>query len=1133
MTSNLFFIYDASDKNDYQNGYMLNLYVVDINGKKLQVQVIIGSVFFDIKLQDKNQIDFYIQKFKAESYEIINIQPFDSTEKHDFIRLYFNNHKMRKQALDMIIEEKEELNIRYEEAKKSLKDLTEIENQIKEFWQRYDTYSDNNTCHYRKISRENNLELVGWYEITNESISLEIYTELYLTDIRKSDYKIPPKLLGLSWDIETSTTRGPGFVPLVDEAGLDYVYMIQMDFYRMFEKDPIERYCLTTIPINIELFSNKYNFTIKSIYCKTERELLLKFAEIFGYCDPAFEYGFNTGGYDWPFILKKVKQLGIENEFSLLLTNSLKNIINNIKQIIERISNSEFISKIFDNYDPIFKYGKEGSYDWSFITKKVKQYGIENKFSRLLKDNSYNSILNIKETTIRTTEIDIDKKMSRYKFHGLNINNREIKVSTEKMTCEYYYISGTIFLDLYVWARKTFPTEIKNTLDEVLSRCGLAKKIDLPYTPAESSDDLRCMFIYVNAIKFKTNIPLLIKLAVQLSELCKIEYKKCLKAFLVDDKILEQYAVEIAYYCSVDSIRCQELMIKRNILGDYIQFASLTCVTISNVFMNGVGILVKNFYGRIVSENNMLISLTRKGIIEISDNYQGGLVLEPQQQEQQKKRPIADVDFGSMYPNVIRTKNLSHDTVVDLESQDPNLNVVIDNEIVYGKFLPASSKEGLMSKMCTKLLSERTEAKGMMKINSNNKVLLQHYTSKSNALKVTVNSIYGETGYVFSPLYNRYISPSVTAHARYLLKQVIEFAKQKGCCIIYGDTDSFFYTIPESEFIYIDKKYNIHKDNKIKKYIKRLYWYEMIKRTIQYSKKLEKEINKFLIYLTKTTFMKMEYEKTMISRFFQKKQYCGIPFTSAETVDLFEIPDLLVKGMKIIKRNTSQFYKLTAQEILWLSLGFDNERNILEQKLDPEEIIKIVIQKYIKMAHENPEIFKLTAKYDPSYKRILVRDFWTSKHVEKKKGNKMVIDYVSRMEYIFKIIISTGRFYYLITKFDSTKMSEKMWPFTEYNRSQNKIDLTYYFNSLSDICANVLECDSKKAKQIISQLILEEDQKTIDTYFKNNTNNKRKIGFSIPSKQKKQKISTQKILITNYFKRSSDSENSVNKKPKI
>src|SRR5437868_8732473 len=186
------------------------------------------------------------------------------------------------------------------------------------------------------------------------------------------------------------------------------------------------------------------------------------------------------------------------------------------------------------------------------------------------------------------------------------------------------------------------------------------------------------MFIFVNAIKFKDNIEMLKHLAEQLSKLCDfISYERCLSAFLVDDETLERYAVDIAYYCSVDSIRCQELMIKRDVIGNNIQFAKLTCVTISNVFMNSVGCMVCNFYRRYVSKHDMLISMKCKGIIEIS-KYEGGLVLEPREFDISDldkhlnefsemlnipikdlikyldmlgiQLPVADLDFTSMYP---------------------------------------------------------------------------------------------------------------------------------------------------------------------------------------------------------------------------------------------------------------------------------------------------------------------------------------------------------------------------------------------------------------------------------------------------------------------------------------------------
>src|SRR2546430_2601247 len=123
------------------------------------------------------------------------------------------------------------------------------------------------------------------------------------------------------------------------------------------------------------------------------------------------------------------------------------------------------------------------------------------------------------------------------------------------------------------------------------------------------------------------------------------------------------------------------------------------------MFMNGVGCMVHNFYGRYVSKHDMLISMKHKGIIEIS-KYEGGLVLEPREFDisdidkylnefsEMLNMPIkdlikyldtlgiqllvADLDFTSMYPSTIITQNISKDTNIDINSQDDDLNTVED-----------------------------------------------------------------------------------------------------------------------------------------------------------------------------------------------------------------------------------------------------------------------------------------------------------------------------------------------------------------------------------------------------------------------------------------------------------------------
>ena len=62
------------------------------------------------------------------------------------------------------------------------------------------------------------------------------------------------------------------------------------------------------------------------------------------------------------------------------------------------------------------------------------------------------------------------------------------------------------------------------------------------------------MYVYVNALIYKDNIEKLENLSLQISKLCNIDYERCLRAFHVSEETLQNYALEITYYCSVDSL---------------------------------------------------------------------------------------------------------------------------------------------------------------------------------------------------------------------------------------------------------------------------------------------------------------------------------------------------------------------------------------------------------------------------------------------------------------------------------------------------------------------------------------------------------------------------------------------------
>ncbi|RIB01352.1 hypothetical protein C2G38_2231094 [Gigaspora rosea] len=477
-------------------------------------------------------------------------------------------------------------------------------------------------CHYRKVARKHDFELVDWHRL--KLGVLQDQMTISFSDIELVESNVLPKLIILAWDIECGSKRGPGFFSVAEQPD-NYIYMIQLDIFLYNQSQPLKQYNITLFPINTSLFFEKYGNEISYI-----------------------EIGYNTGGFDWPFVLKKAELLGISDEFSQ-----------------------------------------------QFLGKKSKL------------------IYNIQETKVH------------------------IKVNPiEKQTCEYFYIQGLIFIDLLVWAKKTFQNELKHTLAHILKKCKLSGKIDLSYIPDDNSDNLKCIFVYVLAIKFKNDELLLSEFATKLSKLCKIDYQKCFDV-MSDSSVLEEYAIDLAYYCSVNTLRLQELLIKRNIVGDYMQLAKISCITISNVFMNAVGTILNNFFGRNAQKQDMLFSMMHKGIIEIV-SYEGVLVLE----KKNSSKPIG------------------------ILIRQTRLNIVTDNGKIYGKFLSQEQRIGLMPLICKELLRQCNIAKGKIKEYKEDPVLLMYWTLLSNALKLVANSIYGATGFIYSNLYMKPIASSIMAYSR-------------------------------------------------------------------------------------------------------------------------------------------------------------------------------------------------------------------------------------------------------------------------------------------------------------------------------------------------------------------------------
>jgi DNA polymerase elongation subunit (family B) len=412
----------------------------------------------------------------------------------------------------------------------------------------------------------------------------------------------------------------------------------------------------------------------------------------------------------------------------------------------------------------------------------------------------------------------------------------------------------------------------------------------------------------------------------------------------------------------------------------------------------------------------------------------------------------------------------------------------------------------------------------MIKESKSDSVMLAYYTSKSNALKVIANSIYGETGYVFSPLYELLVSSSVTAYARELLKRVVSYLESLDCKVIYGDTDSVFYTIPADNFTEFDNEFLMQKNKKI-------YWSKKIEKTIEYSYMLEKKVNEYMKQLTGLSYMKMAYEKTLHpSIFFHKKQYCGCEHENKSNLDN---PKLYLKGLKIVKRNTSLFYKTIAKEMIWSVLGFDNDKQISEKTPNPKQIVIDIITRNIQQVQElDIELFKLTGKYNSSDDRTTIKDYMKKQDIKNKKpilskkGNTMILDFKERMNNM-GINIIVGRVYYIVLKHLNSKdpkvnISQKMIEYSHFDpeNKDHKLDIVYYFNSLIDLCVGLMKTDEKVVKKMIEDLDKKYNEEGL-TDCKRKKDNKYEI-LTVKRKKLKQDSSLIELTqrkIDSYFKK--------------
>ena len=307
------------------------------------------------------------------------------------------------------------------------------------------------------------------------------------------------------------------------------------------------------------------------------------------------------------------------------------------------------------------------------------------------------------------------------------------------------------------------------------------------------------------------------------------------------------------------------------------------------------------------------------------EGLKGATVLEPQ------KGLHADgcvlvLDFKSLYPSIMRTFNISPDTLV-LEKRE---GLQCHTSPTGAMFVTADIRQGILPSLLTNLIDMRSKIKKEMKAATGEAKRILN--AKQLAIKDMSNSFYGYTGYIRARLYTIDVAASITAYGRTNIektKDVVE--KNFDVRIVYGDTDSIFL---KTKTINLDE-----------------------------AKKLGEDIAK---YVTENLpgYLELQFEK--IYRTFlilTKKRYAGLRYDLAGDKWTTEIE---MRGIETVRRDWCPLVSEIMLEVL----------NTLLREGDLQKSISLVKEVLEKLRNNQVDLEKLTiikgiTKHVESYEGML------------------------------------------------------------------------------------------------------------------------------------------------------------------
>lgn len=379
----------------------------------------------------------------------------------------------------------------------------------------------------------------------------------------------------------------------------------------------------------------------------------------------------------------------------------------------------------------------------------------------------------------------------------------------------------------------------------------------------------------------------------------------------------------IAKYCYQDSGLVLKLLDKIKEVYDATEMAKLCAVPLTYIVGRGqqikcMSLILNRTHGEFVCNYTPQKKKTTVDGKQVpNEGYKGASVIDAKKGFYEKD-PVVTMDFASLYPSIMRLKQLCYTTIVK-DSKYRGIDGVVyeDHEVSEGVSATFAHRPGSKSILCELeevLGDERKATKKLMK-SEKDPFAYSLLDSKQKAQKVTMNSIYGFTGTVNSgmlPLVE--IAAAVTSTGRDMIKRTKEYAENvHGCNVIYGDTDSVMVIFPEHEKI-----------NNLRE--KMRFCFEM-------GKQVSKEITDMFGHPILLEFENIYFKYLLVS----KKRYAGLSWETVEGP-----PSMTMKGLVTVRRENAPFVGRCASEAIHMlmDVGVTDGRKAVKKHVT-ETLLKL------------------------------------------------------------------------------------------------------------------------------------------------------------------------------------------------